>query len=251
MWEAVRSLFSSNQYIPHGHCYLWQTPLVRLHVASDLLTALAYFSIPIIIIYFVYKRSDIPFLQVFVLFSAFIILCGTGHLLEIWTLWFPIYWITGVEKALTALISAYTALRLIELLPQFLALQTPEQLETINRELQAQIEVSKTAHQKLQHFQDTLQAIVDGTASVTGEDFFSALVQNLATTLDVRYALVTEIVSEQPPALRTLAWWGEGHLGENFLYDLPGTPCGTVVEQVTLRYYPEALKERFPDAAPL
>jgi hypothetical protein len=96
------------------------------------LIAIAYYSIPAMLIYFIYKRKDVPFLGVFALFEAFIILCGTGHLLEIWTLWHPVYWLTGIEKAITALVSCYTALELVTLLPQFLGLQTPERLATIN-----------------------------------------------------------------------------------------------------------------------
>lgn len=145
MWEFLETLFSPNQYMPHGSCYLWQPSLVWLHLVSDLLTAIAYFSIPAILIYCVYKRKDVPFSNVFILFSAFIILCGTGHLLEIWTLWHPAYWLSGVEQALTALVSCYTALQLVELLPKFLALQTPERLEAINQELERQIQISETA----------------------------------------------------------------------------------------------------------
>ncbi len=133
--ELVKTFFSPTQYIPHGHCYLWQTPLVWLHIVSDLLIAIAYFSIPAMLLYFVHRRSDLPFLKVFVLFGTFIILCGTGHLLQIWTLWHPAYWLSGLEKALTALVSCYTALKMVELLPRFLALQTPERLEVVNREL--------------------------------------------------------------------------------------------------------------------
>ncbi len=120
MWEILDALFSPKQYIPHGHCYLWQSNLVWLHIISDSLTAIAYFSIPAMLIYFVDKRSDIPFGKVFILFSAFIILCGAGHLLEVWTLWHPAYWVSGVEQAVTALVSCYTALQLVTLLPQFL-----------------------------------------------------------------------------------------------------------------------------------
>ncbi len=67
--EWLQSLVSSH-YMPHGNCYLWQTPLVTLYVVSDALIGIAYFSIPIMLIYFVNKRSDVPFSRVFVLFGA-------------------------------------------------------------------------------------------------------------------------------------------------------------------------------------
>lgn len=194
-----------------------------LHIVSDLLIAIAYFSIPAMLIYFIYKRSDVPFLGIFGLFGAFIILCGTGHLMEVWTLWHPVYWLTGIEKAITALVSCYTALEMVTQLPKFLALQTPERLAAINRELQNQIVERQQAEK-------TLQGIVAGTASVTGEEFFPALVQNLAMALDVRHAFVTEVVSNQPLRSTTLAFWAGDRVANNFEYDLIDIPCERVVK---------------------
>ncbi|MBD0314629.1 MAG: PAS domain-containing protein, partial [Microcoleus sp. T3-bin5] len=145
MSELVKNIFSPTQYMPHGHCYLWQTPLVWLHITGDFLIAIAYFSIPAMLIYFVFKRRDVPFLGIFALFGAFIILCGTGHLLEIWTLWHSAYWLSGIEKAITALVSCYTAGSLVTLLPQFLSLRTPQELEEINIKLQREIAVREDA----------------------------------------------------------------------------------------------------------
>ena len=145
MWELVKNIFSPTQYMPHGHCYLWQTPLVWLHITGDFLIAMAYFSIPAMLIYFVFKRRDVPFLGIFALFGAFIILCGTGHLLEIWTLWHSAYWLSGIEKAITALVSCYTAGSMVTLLPQFLSLRTPQEVEAINIKLQREIAVREDA----------------------------------------------------------------------------------------------------------
>ncbi|MEO1693164.1 MAG: hypothetical protein AAFR63_16805, partial [Cyanobacteria bacterium J06631_6] len=105
------------QYIPHGHCYLWQTGLVWLHVSADLLIACAYFSIPITLFYFVRKQRDNPLEKIIILFSLFIFSCGTTHLMSVWTLWFPNYWLEGAIKAFTALVSIYTAIELIEFFP--------------------------------------------------------------------------------------------------------------------------------------
>lgn len=150
MLELLKNLLSSSQYIPHGHCYLWQTPLVGLHVVSDALIAIAYLSIPAMLIYFVHKREDIPFSKVFMLFGAFIVLCGTGHLLDIWTLWYPVYWMAGIERAITAIVSCYTALKLVELLPQFLSLKSPRQLALVNQELEKQVAERKRAEAMLE-----------------------------------------------------------------------------------------------------
>ena len=168
MWEALKNIFSPTQYMPHGHCYLWQTPLVWLHVTGDFLIAIAYYSIPAMLIYFIFKRRDVPFLGIFALFGAFIILCGTGHLLEIWTLWHSAYWLSGIEKGITALVSCFTAGSMVTLLPQFLSLKTPQELETINRKLQSEIAVREDAELALRHAYDDLEIKVqERTAQLT------------------------------------------------------------------------------------
>jgi len=240
LFEYLQNLFLSSYYMPHGHCYLWQTPLVGLFVVSDALIAIAYFSIPITLVYFVNKRSDIPFSGVFLLFGTFIILCGTGHLLDIWTLWHPDYWLSGFERGFTALISCYTAFQMVELLPQFLALRTPEQLETINLELKKQIA-------ERQRTEETLQMIIAGTASVTGEDFFPALVQNLAKALGVAYVMVSETVDNSWEKLRTIILWYQDHLAPNIEYELHNAPCGNVVRMNLLYAHPNRLQETFPN----
>ncbi|MEG3842565.1 ATP-binding protein [Microcoleus sp. herbarium14] len=157
MWEFVKNIFSPTQYMPHGHCYLWQTPLVWLHVTGDFLIAIAYFSIPAMLIYFIFKRRDVPFLGIFALFGAFIILCGTGHLLDIWTLWHSAYWLSGIEKGVTALVSCYTAGSMVTLLPQFLSLKTPQELEAINIKLHWEIAVREDAELALRGAYDDLE----------------------------------------------------------------------------------------------
>ncbi|MEG4506495.1 GAF domain-containing protein [Microcoleus sp. F6_B4] len=168
MWQIVKNIFSPTQYMPHGHCYLWQTPLVWLHVTGDFLIAIAYYSIPAMLIYFILKRRDIPFLGIFALFSTFIILCGTGHLLDIWTLWHSAYWLSGIEKGITALVSCFTAGQMVTLLPQFLSLKTPQELEEINRKLECEIAVREDAELALRHAYDDLEIKVqERTAQLT------------------------------------------------------------------------------------
>ncbi|PSB23988.1 GAF domain-containing protein [Stenomitos frigidus] len=242
MLELLQNLFSPNAYMPHGYCYLWQTPLVGLHVVSNALIAIAYFSIPAMLVYFVHKRQDVPFSKVFIMFGAFIVLCGTGHLLDIWTLWHPAYWLAGGVRALTALVSCYTALQLLTLLPQFLALKTPDQLEAINQKLQQEIVERQRA-------EATLQSIVAGTASATGKAFFPALVKHLAIALDVPYVIVAQRLPEQPTELKTLAVWAHETLAENLTIPLLGNPCGAVIQDGCLCYYPDTLQERFPTSA--
>ncbi|MDJ0592401.1 MAG: diguanylate cyclase [Pleurocapsa sp. MO_226.B13] len=154
-------LLFGTQYIPHGHCYLWQTPLVGLHVAADALIAIAYYSILITLIYFVRRVEELPFKNIFILFSAFILSCGTTHLVEIWTLWHPDYWLFGVLKAITALISLYTALTLIPLIPLALNLPSPQHLANLNKQLTKQIVAKKNAQQEIYQLNQELEQRVN------------------------------------------------------------------------------------------
>ncbi|BAY20987.1 integral membrane sensor hybrid histidine kinase [Calothrix sp. NIES-2100] len=159
--EFLYSFFYSGNFIPHGHCYLWKPDLVGLHLISDAVIALSYYSIPLTLIYFVRKRQDVPFKLIFFLFGAFIISCGTTHIMEVWTLWHPVYWLSGVMKALTAIISFYTAIILIPLVPQALALPSPAQLEAANQALQAENIERKRVEQELRLYKEGLEELVE------------------------------------------------------------------------------------------
>ncbi len=145
MPTLMQSLLDASPFIPHGHCYLWKTNLVLLHLISDSVIGLAYYSIPITLVYFVKKRQDVPFNKVFLLFGAFIIACGTGHFMDVWTLWHPVYWLSGFLKSITAFISFYTAIVLFPLIPKALALPSPAQLEAANQALENEIKERKQA----------------------------------------------------------------------------------------------------------
>ena len=94
--------------------------------------------------------------------------------------------------------------------------------------------------------EEMLRAITEGTAAVTGSDFFYSLVRHLAAALGVRYAFVTECREEKPGRVRTRAFWKGDGFGENFEYDVAMTPCMKVVEGAT-RYYCATLQRLFPE----
>lgn len=61
-----------NTLLPHGFCIKWTPELLWLYVVSDALIALSYYSIPFTLAYFVWKRKDLQFRLIFILFSAFL-----------------------------------------------------------------------------------------------------------------------------------------------------------------------------------
>ena len=111
--------------MPHGFCYTWDPYVIWLNAVSDALIALAYFTIPLTLVYFVRRRRDLAFHWMFLCFALFIVACGTTHVIELWTIWHPAYWLAGVIKAFTAAVSITTAIALIPLVPQALTLPSP------------------------------------------------------------------------------------------------------------------------------
>lgn len=135
---------------PHGYCLLWAPGLIWLHAVSDTVIALAYFSIPLALIWFVHQRKDLEFRWVFLLFVCFIMACGLTHVMGVLTLWVAAYGLEGVIKVATAILSVATAALLWPLIPKLLALPSPAQLASVNQHLQGEIEEKDRIHARLQ-----------------------------------------------------------------------------------------------------
>ena len=117
--------------MPHGHCYWWKPEILWLNVASDLLIAFAYFSIPFALYYFVKKRTDLKFKGIFMLFSAFILLCGITHLISIVVIWQGYYGVHGLAKLATAIVSCITAYKVYQSIPVALTLPSAAQVRDV------------------------------------------------------------------------------------------------------------------------
>src|SRR5882724_9455239 len=89
-----------------------------------------------------------------------------------------------------------------------------------------------------------LRAMMEGTARVTGVDFFNSLAQQVAKVMDARFCFVAECLPDL--RARSLAWWIDGKLAENFEYDMRGTPCLEVAQGRTC-HYPDRIPELFPE----
>ncbi|GAB4303712.1 MAG: hypothetical protein Fur0025_45100 [Oscillatoriaceae cyanobacterium] len=181
LWDSFSVMAS---FIPHGHCYLWKPGLVGLHSISDAIIALAYYSIPCTLVYFVNKRKDLPFDWVFLMFGAFIVLCGSTHLMEIWTLWHPDYWEAGWLKVVTAIVSVGTAIALVPLVPKALALPSPAQLEAANQALAAEIVERKKAEEDVRN----LNAVLEVRVQERTQELARANVELLAEIADRKRA---------------------------------------------------------------
>jgi PAS domain S-box-containing protein len=113
--------------MPHVYC-LRDRAVVGLHATSDLSIAVAYFSIPFSLLLLVRRRRDLAFRWAYVLFGIFILACGATHMIAVVTLWYPVYRLEGVIKLATAIVSGVTAVLLIRLVPEAVALAGPERI---------------------------------------------------------------------------------------------------------------------------
>jgi len=105
----------------------------------------------------------------FWLFSAFILACGTTHIFEILTLWYPVYGIEGAIKFFTAIASIITAVVLWPLVPRALALPSPAMLTQANEELSAQVEERNRALATLRESEERYR-ILSETLQREGEE---------------------------------------------------------------------------------
>ena len=176
MGEFLGRLFSSD-FMPHGHCYLWKPEILWLHVFSDGVITASYYFIPVALVYFVRKRRDLPFHWMFLLFGIFIFACGTTHLMEIWTVWNGTYRLAGVIKAITAVASVGTALALVPLIPQALALPSPAQLRAANAKLEEEVRERLQAEAALDEARSELEIKVQERTAELAESIQALLAE--------------------------------------------------------------------------
>ena len=167
MWAFFERLLDSSMFSPHGICLLWEPELIWLHVGSDALIAMAYFSIPIALAILVSKRRDLKFGWVYWAFGVFILACGFTHILSIYTLWVPIYGIEGLVKAATAMASVFTAGMLWPLLPELLTITSPFELRRVRAALEEEEMKGRGAERMLAQFQETQRALRESMARLT------------------------------------------------------------------------------------
>lgn len=126
IFDFFINLFSTSDWPPRWFCGTWSEFHGWLYIFSDVAIWLAYFIIPVIIIWFIQYKPNIQFLPVFWLFGAFIICCGTTHLMDAVLFWWPAYRLSALLRLITAIVSFITVFALIRDLPKIMNLKIPK-----------------------------------------------------------------------------------------------------------------------------
>jgi signal transduction histidine kinase len=127
--DFFTGLFDTSRWPARWHCGSWSDFHGWLYIASDLLIWASYFAIPVLLAQMVTKRKDVPFPKIIWLFVAFIVLCGSTHLLDAIIFWWPAYRLSAFLRFITALVSAFSVYALYRVMPMILSLRSVTELE--------------------------------------------------------------------------------------------------------------------------
>jgi hypothetical protein len=116
-------------FMPHGHCILWTPWLLWPRVIADAVIAGSYYAIPLGMASYLRRKVTVSFRWLVWLYVGFIALCGTTHVFDVITIWWPIYVADTLVRVATAAVSVTTACLVAIYLPKFLESPTAADLQ--------------------------------------------------------------------------------------------------------------------------
>jgi len=196
------SFFDYENFMPHGMCYLWKPEILWTTAISDVVIAVAYFSVTAAMIMFVKRRKDLPYPWFFILAGSIIfVACGLSHLVSAIVIWQPIYGISAVVKAITAVASLTTGVVIWLVLPFFLRLPSPAMLAQKNDALELSIKKLNFAQAQLVESKKmaSLGGLVSGVAHEINTPVGSAITavtHLIDTTNELQFSVMKRALSD-------------------------------------------------------
>lgn len=208
--DFFKGLFDSRLWPARWHCGYWSDFHGWLYIISDLMIWIAYFLIPVIIFNYVSRRKQvIKYSGIYLLFAAFILLCGSTHFLDASMFWLPMYRLNALVRFLTAVVSLLTVYYLIKILPEAFKQKTSVELELeIERRELAELKLSEAnrdlaafasiaSHdlqeplRKIKTFSSLLYEANDGNFSLESRD----LTEKIVHSAERMQGLVNDVLS--------------------------------------------------------
>ena len=143
--------------MPQRYLHLLQVLLDGTHITSNVLMAFAYGSISVMLVYLFRKRQDNPVTLGFLLLSASIAASSISHVFDMLTLWLSNAWMIEVERVMAAFVSCLITIKLVEWVPQCLALHSPQELELLRQHFQ---------HERVSRHIEMTQQVEERTAEL-------------------------------------------------------------------------------------
>lgn len=159
MSDILTRWFSVEGFLPQGQTFLWTPELLWTYLIADATIGVAFYLIPLGLIYYVRRRYEFRSSRLVAMLSVFLLTCGSAHFIGIWTLWHPDYWLHAFVKAISAVASLVTAVLLWRLVRKLMQLPSAQDQRLIIRQLEYEIEERKKAEEALRHSQSTLREL--------------------------------------------------------------------------------------------
>lgn len=156
--NIFEEILDASDFMPRWVCGHWSQFHGWLYIISNFAIWLAYFTIPLLLLYFLSKRKGLVFRKVFIWFILFIFLCGTTHLVDAVIFWIPVYRLNALILFSTAVVSWITIYMLYKYIPIVLEFKSPDQLQDIIDEQTKELE---RAYQHLEESEKQFKTLVN------------------------------------------------------------------------------------------
>jgi PAS domain S-box-containing protein len=166
----LNDIFAVDQWPARWFCGNWSDFHGWLYIISSFAIWGAYFTIPIIIAWFISKKKDLPFKKIFILFISFILFCGFTHLLDGLIFWFPVYRFSALILFFTAIVSWGTVIAFYKVMPEILSLKTPTDFKIEIDKIKEDLELK---NKRFQFLADNMPQLVFTATDDGNFDYFN------------------------------------------------------------------------------